>query len=126
MKTNKTPIYFRYEFSDEAGRPEGGDIFQFTSLRELLEMTAKVIQVAKGDKVAVNFTIGEQEPFFGFLNDAGLTHDDLEAEMVENHSAALDHQKTSTKKANKKANKTHKKSAKKSASSAKPKKAKKR
>ncbi len=83
MKKNKSTIYFRYEFTDESGRPEGGDIFQFSTMNEVQEMAAEIVKVAQSDQVAVNLTIGEKTPFFGFLKKVGMNKKAVEMEMVE-------------------------------------------
>lgn len=77
------PIYFRYEFSDETGRPEGGDIFHFSSLKELRKMLGEVIGVAQEDGVTVSFTIGQDEHFFKFLKNTGLSQKEIDKEMVD-------------------------------------------
>ncbi len=83
MKKTQSPIFFRYEFSDEAGLPEGGDVFQFASMSDVEEMTQKILKVAKADEVAVNLTIGLEGPFFGFLEKVGMTRQDVEEEMAD-------------------------------------------
>jgi hypothetical protein len=82
MKKAKSPIYFRYEFSDEIGHPEGGDIFEFPSFKNALEMAEEILKVAQGDKVAVNLTVGTEKPFFGYLANSGLSRKAAEKEMV--------------------------------------------
>jgi hypothetical protein len=82
MKKAKSPVYFRYEFSDEGGIPEGGDIFEFPSFKNALEMAAEIIKVAQGDQVAVNLTVGLEKPFFGYLGNSGLSRKAAEKEMV--------------------------------------------
>ena len=82
MKKAKNPVYFRYEFSDEKGRPEGGDIFEFPSFKSALEMAADILKVAQGDEVAVNLTVGTEKPFFGYLANSGLSRKAAEKEMV--------------------------------------------
>ncbi|MEO5968995.1 MAG: hypothetical protein ABIQ95_03640 [Bdellovibrionia bacterium] len=82
MKKAKAPIYFRYEFSDEVGQPEGGDIFEFPSFKDALAMAADILKVAQGDKVAVNLTVGTEKPFFGYLGNSGLSRKAAEKEMV--------------------------------------------
>jgi hypothetical protein len=84
MKKNKNTIYVRYEFSDEKGRLEGGDIFEFFSLKLAQEFMSEAAKIAYSDGVAVNFTIGEETPFFGFLKMVGISRKEAEAEM--NHS----------------------------------------
>ena len=75
-------VYLRYEFSNEAGKLEGGDIFEFASLSEVQEMTSQIFKVAQSDGVAVNVTIGTEKPFFGFLKNVGLARKDIQMEMV--------------------------------------------
>ena len=82
MKKAKSPIYFRYEFSDEGGHPEGGDIFEYPSFKNALEMAAEILKVAQGDKVAVNLTVGTEKPFFGYLGNSGLSRKAAQKEMV--------------------------------------------
>ncbi len=82
VKTTRAPIYFRYEFSDETGRPEGGDIFQFSSLKELQKMLGEVIGVAQEDGVTVSLTIGQDDHFFKFLKNIGLSQKEVAKEMV--------------------------------------------
>jgi|GEM_PF-2922528 len=82
MKKNKGSIYFRYEFSDEQGHPEGGDIMEFASVKKAQEMANEILSVANSDQVTVNLTIGREKPFFGFLKTAGLSRKDLAHEMV--------------------------------------------
>jgi hypothetical protein len=82
MKTTKSPIFFRYEFSDEAGRPEGGDVFKYATQSKVQAMVAEILKVAHSDQVTVNLTIGFEKPFFGFLKNSGLNRQDVEKEMV--------------------------------------------
>jgi hypothetical protein len=89
MKKAKTPIYFRYEFSDEVGYPEGGDIFEFASFKDALAMAADILKVAQGDKVAVNLTVGTEKPFFGYLGNSGLSRKAAEKEMVNQGTEAM-------------------------------------
>jgi len=112
-KTNKS-IYLRYEFSDEKGTLEGGDIFEFTSMDDIQEMASKILEVAYSDKVAVNLMIGEEKPFYGFLGNVGITREDAEKELVDRDEAPISSNKKSapkktSKKASKKAKKTSKK-----------------
>lgn len=79
----KNSIYFRYEFSNEKGKPEGGDIFEFSSLKQVEEMITEVLKVAKLDGVAVNLTVGTEKPFVGFLKNAGMTRKDIDSERVD-------------------------------------------
>lgn len=83
IQKNKSPIYFRYEFSDETGCPEGGDIFQFSSTTELQKFMSEVIDVAESDGVIVSFMVGQGDHFFKFLKNSGLTQKEIEAEMVD-------------------------------------------
>lgn len=89
MKTSKSSTFFRYEFSDESGRPEGGDIFQFATLAEVQAMTTEILKVAQSDKVAVNLTIGGEGPFFGFLKNVGMSRKDAEKELVDRDLAPV-------------------------------------
>ncbi len=89
MKKAKSPVYFRYEFSDERGHPEGGDIFEFPSFKNALEMADEILKVAQGDKVAVNLTVGTEKPFFGYLGNSGLSRKAAEKEMVKQETAPL-------------------------------------
>lgn len=98
----KNTIYFRYEFSDESGRPEGGDVFQYTSLAQVQDMVTKVLKVANGDKVSVNLTIGVEKPFFGYLGKGGLNRKDVEKEMVGQELLKAAAKKKTSKKASKK------------------------
>lgn len=97
MKMIPGRIYLRYEFSDEMGHPEGGDIFQFSSPRELQKLMAQILKVAHADGVAVNFTIGEEMPFFGYMKNGGLSREDLSHEMVSNVARLTKKQPTSKK-----------------------------
>lgn len=83
MKKSKTAIYCRYEFSNETGTPEGGDIFKFSSLKEVQEMASEIIKVAQDDAVTVNITMGGEKPFFGFLKKLGMSQQDIQKEMVD-------------------------------------------
>lgn len=82
MKKAKSPIYFRYEFSDEAGLPEGGDIFKLSSMTQVQDMAEDILKVAHADGVTVNLTIGEEVPFFGFLKTVGMSRKEVEREIV--------------------------------------------
>jgi hypothetical protein len=82
MKKTKSPIFFRYEFSDETGSPEGGDVFQYESPAKVQSMVKQILKVAHSDQVTVNLTIGFEKPFFGFLKNSGLSRQDIEKEMV--------------------------------------------
>jgi hypothetical protein len=79
----KSPLYLRYEFSDETGELEGGDIFQFSSLLNLKKMMSEVLNVAQSDGVTVSFTIGQDDNFFHFLKNTGLSQKEVEQEMVD-------------------------------------------
>jgi hypothetical protein len=82
MKKPSRSVYIRYEFSNEAGKPEGGDIFEFASLGEVQEMVSQILKVTQGDGVAVNITVGTEKPFFGMLKSGGLERADVALEMV--------------------------------------------
>ena len=82
MKKTKKDIYFRYEFSDETGRPEGGDIFRFPTIARAQKMAAEILKVANSDGVAVSLVIGEEKTFFGLLKKSGMSKKDAEREMV--------------------------------------------
>ncbi len=82
-KKVKSPVYFRYEFSDEAGRPEGGDIFQFSSTDKIQSMMEDVLQVAQSDGVTVAFTVGDEKSFFNFLKNTGISRKEAEKELVD-------------------------------------------
>lgn len=79
----QSPVYFRYEFSDESGRPEGGDIFPFSSMKELKKMLSDVVSVAQEDGVTVSVTIGQDDHFFNYLKNTGLSQKEVDAEMVD-------------------------------------------
>ena len=98
VKTNKGPIYFRYEFSDEAGLPEGGDIFQFSSLAKLQEMIGEVLKVGQSDNVTVSLTVGKEATFFSFLKNTGVSREDAESEMAAPDLVPLPTKKKATKK----------------------------
>jgi hypothetical protein len=102
MKKAKGTIYFRYEFSNEAGSPEGGDIFQFSTLTEVQEMTTEILKVAQSDNVAINLTIGEEKPFFGFLKKVGMSRQDVEKEIVDEDFSPSSSEKKASKKPSKK------------------------
>ena len=82
MKNTKSPIFFRYEFSDETGSPEGGDVFKYATHAKVQAMVKEILKVAHSDQVTVNLTIGFEKPFFGFLKNSGLNRQDVEKEMV--------------------------------------------
>ncbi len=79
---SKNTVFLRYEFTNESGRPEGGDIFEFTTLGEVQDMVGQILKVAQSDSVTVNLTIGAEKPFFGFLKAVGMSRKDAELEMV--------------------------------------------
>lgn len=83
MKKIKNPIFIRYEFSDEKGRLEGGDILQFSTVEQIQDFASEILEVSLGDKVTVNLTIGREVSFFGFLKSVGMSRKDAELEMVE-------------------------------------------
>lgn len=115
MKNSKKSVFLRYEFSDETGKPEGGDIFEFKSTSEVLEMAEKIVKVAQADQVAVNLTIGQEKTFFGFLQNVGISYEDAETEMVDRDVAPIGKTQGTKKKASGKkgsAKKSSKKSAK--------------
>jgi hypothetical protein len=102
MKKSKESIYFRYEFSDETGTPEGADIFEFSNFAKAEAMATEILKVAHGDQVAVSLTIGREKPFFKFLDAAGLSRKDAELEFVNQKAAKTAAKKTTKKKASKK------------------------
>jgi hypothetical protein len=121
MKKTKASVFVRYEFSDESGQPEGGDILELASMKKAQEMAHEILSVAHSDGVAVNLTIGENLPMFGYLKNKGMTRKDIDSEMVD-----LDSEENEEAPAQKKAGKkAGKKSGKKSAKNAAPKAAKK-
>ena len=81
-KKSKNVTFLRYEFSNSSGKPEGGDIFQFSNSQDVREMVSQILEVAQGDEVAVNLTIGGKKAFFGFLANVGLDKKAAEAELV--------------------------------------------
>lgn len=83
VQKTKNTTYFRYEFSDEKGRPEGGDIFEFSSLAKLQKMLGEVVAVAQNDGVTVSLTIGQADHFFSFLKNSGLSQKEVENELVD-------------------------------------------
>jgi hypothetical protein len=119
MKNSKKPIYVRYEFSNEAGRPEGGDILTFSTLEALQAFAAEALEVSLGDEVAVNLTIGREPAFFGFLKSVGISRKVAEEEMVTLQSEAPATKKKSTAKSTTKAAKKVSSSKKKPKSKAK-------
>ena len=82
MKKTKKDIYFRYEFSDETGRPEGGDIFRYSNMAKVQKMASEILKVAHSDGVAVSLVIGEEKTFFGLLKKSGMNRSAAEKEMV--------------------------------------------
>jgi hypothetical protein len=88
MKKTKSPIFFRYEFSDETGSPEGGDVFKYATAAKVQAMVKEILKVAHSDQVTVNLTIGFEKPFFGFLKNSGLNRQDVEKEMVRQQTLA--------------------------------------
>lgn len=94
MKKEKNTVYLRYEFSDETGCLEGGDIFAFSSLKRAQDFMCEAGKVAYSDGVAVNFTLGEKKPFFNFLKTVGISREDAEAEM--NHEEEIPKKKAKT------------------------------
>jgi hypothetical protein len=106
MKKTRKSIYLRYEFTNEKGIREGGDIFEYNSLSEAEAMIGEILKVTLSDGVAVNITLGESKPFIGFLTNAGLTQEQIDAERVELETTAAS-KKSSQKKYSKK--KTRKK-----------------
>ncbi len=96
MSKNSKGIFFRYEFSNETGKLEGGDIFEFPNIAKVLTLLGKIIKVAHGDEVAVNITMGREKPFFGFLKNVGISRADAEREMV--HPVAKTAKKAAAKK----------------------------
>ncbi|MFL5814166.1 MAG: hypothetical protein ACJ763_11365 [Bdellovibrionia bacterium] len=83
MKKAKKSIYLRYEFTNEKGMREGGDIFEYSTLTQAQEMISEILKVTLSDGVAVNVTLGESKPFMGFLKGAGLTQEQIDAEKVD-------------------------------------------
>lgn len=64
-------------------------MFQFATLNEAQDMAKKILDVAHGDQVAVNLTIGCETPFFGFLQEVGLSREDIKNEMVDRELAPI-------------------------------------
>ena len=77
---SKNSIYIRYEFSDESGTPEGGDILCFSSMKEIQDFTSEILAVAHGDQVSAAATIGREKPFMGFLSSVGVSKKNIEKE----------------------------------------------
>ena len=82
MKQTKKSVFLRYEFSNEAGQLEGGDIFEFPSNREAIAMSADILKIASQDGVAVHITVGAEKPFYGLLKNYGMTAAQIDAEKV--------------------------------------------
>src|SRR6476620_4202307 len=101
MKKAKSPIYLRYEFSDETGTPEGGDVFQYSSAQKVQALVEEILKVTHSDNVAVNLTIGEEGPFFGFLKKVGMSRKEVEKEIVDQSPIAETSGKKTTKKKSK-------------------------
>jgi hypothetical protein len=104
MKKTKKAICLRYEFTNEKGVREGGDIFEYSSLKQAEAMIGEILKVTLSDDVAVNITLGATKPFVGFLKNVGLTQDQIDAEKVD-PSAAPASEKKGQKKASKKRSK---------------------
>ncbi|MBC7692917.1 MAG: hypothetical protein H7222_14235 [Methylotenera sp.] len=81
-KANAKPMYLRYEFSDEKGTPEGGDIFEFESRNDVQKMISEIIGVAMADGVSVSIAVGEKSTFYPFLGHMGISQSAAEQEMV--------------------------------------------
>lgn len=96
MKKTKKSVYLRYEFSNESGGLEGGDIFEFPSNREALAMTSDILKVANQDGVAVHITVGPANPFHGLLKNYGMTAAQISAEKVAPPAAAAKNAKKKT------------------------------
>lgn len=112
---NKKAMYLRYEFSDEKGIPEGGDIFEFESRNDVQKMISEIIGVAMGDGVSVSIAVGEKATFWPFLEKMGISRKAAEQELVtaEVEFVTAPEKKT---KAGAKKSKTSKKSSKKAQS----------
>ena len=82
MTKTKKSVFLRYEFSNEVGQLEGGDIFEFPSNRDALAMTSDILKVANQDGVAVHITVGLEQPFHGLLGNYGMTTKQIAAERV--------------------------------------------
>lgn len=111
MKKAKNSIYLRYEFTNEKGKMEGGDIFEYSTLSQAQAMISEILKVTLSDGVAVNITLGQAKPFMGFLTNVGLTQEQIDAEKVDlkslppQKSAQKSVKKTAKKKTAKKASK---------------------
>ena len=97
-KKNKSPIYIRYEFSDEAGRPEGADILEIASMKKVQDLAVEILKVAHSDGVSVNITVGEKKPFFAYLKDSGISVAAAEKEMIDTELKAEPSKKKTKKK----------------------------
>jgi hypothetical protein len=104
MKKAKKSIYLRYEFTNEKGMREGGDIFEYSTLNQAQSMISEILKVTLSDGVAVNITLGEDKPFMGFLKGAGLTQEQIDAEKVD-FAAVSETKKKAAPKAAKKSSK---------------------
>jgi hypothetical protein len=102
MKNTKKSIALRYEFSNETGLLEGGDIFEFPSVAYAIKMTSDILKVAAQDGVAVHITVGEPKPFHGLLKNYGMTDAQIAAERVPAPTAKTATPKTKKKTAAKK------------------------
>jgi len=98
MKAQKSSVYLRYEFSDESGKPEGGDVFKFDTLNEVQQMIKQAIAVAHSDDVTINITIGRETPFFGFLEEVGVSRKEIEDTLVDRKLAPIGKSKKAAKK----------------------------
>lgn len=105
MKKTKKSICLRYEFTNEKGVREGGDIFEYSTLKQAEAMISEILKVTLSDGVAVNITFGETKPFVGFLKDIGLTQAQVDAEKVDLAATSAPKKKTAPKKTSKKASK---------------------
>lgn len=88
MTKTKKSVFLRYEFSDEKGQLEGGDIFEFPSNHDALAMTNDILKVAHQDGVSVHITVGPEKPFHGLLGSYGMTAKQIAEEKVAPPSAA--------------------------------------
>jgi hypothetical protein len=111
MKKAKKSIYLRYEFTNEKGLREGGDIFEYSTLNQAQSMISEILKVTLSDGVAVNITLGESKPFMGFLKGAGLTQEQIDAEKVDLAAISTPKQKAGQKQAKKASKKASKKKA---------------
>jgi hypothetical protein len=111
IKTKKS-VFLRYEFTNEAGQLEGGDIFELPSIREANAMSVDILKVANQDGVAAHITVGFEAPFYGLLRNYGMTDAQINAEKVTAPAPAAAPAKSKAKKVAP-AKKTGKKTAKK-------------